>query len=375
MSAKFSPIDRYTTYLLPPSLQDWLPEDHLARFVVDIVDGLDLSALERAYSGGGKQPYHPALLLSLLFYGYATGVFSSRKLEQATYDSVAFRYITADTHPDHDTIATFRKRFLSELTDLFAQVLVMAQAMGLLQLGKVSLDGTKIKANASKHKAMSWAHANKLEEQLRAEVTELFAQAPTPGPRKQDQVNFTDEESRIMPSTEGFVQGYNAQAAVDVDSHMVVTNHVTDHCNDKQEVAPTLQQLDALPDAVGKPEGLLADAGYFSQDNVARCEAEDLTPYISLGREQHNQSLAAQCEPVPECPPDADAVTRMQHRLKTPAGKAVYARRKSTVETVFGIVKEVMGFRRFHVRGLEAVNGEWTLTCLAWNLKRMHALA
>ena len=164
MSAKFSTIDRYTTYLLPPSLQDWLPEDHLARFVVEIVDGLDLSALERAYSGGGKQPYHPALLLSLLFYGYATGVFSSRKLEQATYDSVAFRYITADTHPDHDTIATFRKRFLSELTDLFAQVLVMAQAMGLLQLGKVSLDGTKIKANASKHKAMSWAHANKLEE-------------------------------------------------------------------------------------------------------------------------------------------------------------------------------------------------------------------
>ena len=449
MSAKFSPIDRYTTYLLPPSLQDWLPEDHLARFVVDIVDGLDLSALKRAYSGGGKQPYHPALLLSLLFYGYATGVFSSRKLEQATYDSVAFRYISADTHPDHDTIATFRKRFLSELTDLFAQVLVMAQAMGLLQLGKVSLDGTKIKANASKHKAMSWAHANKLEEQLRAEVTELFAQAeqadteaqpsldipeelkrredrlaaiaqakaeierraqvrdeaeraayeeklarrrkkeketgkktggrppqaPTPGPRKQDQVNFTDEESRIMPSTEGFVQGYNAQAAVDVDSHMVVTNHVTAHCNDKQEVAPTLQQLDALPDAVGKPEGLLADSGYFSQDNVTRCEAEDVTPYISPGREQHHQSLAERCEPVPECPPDADAVTRMRHRLKTPDGKAVYARRKSTVETVFGIVKEVMGFRRFHVRGLEAVNGEWTLTCLAWNLKRMHALA
>ena len=168
MSARFSTIDRYTTYLLPPSLQDWLPEDHLARFVVDIVDGLDLSALERAYSGGGKQPYHPALLLSLLFYGYATGVFSSRKLEQATYDSVAFRYISADTHPDHDTIATFRKRFLSELTDLFAQVLVMAQAMGLLQLGKVSLDGTKIKANASKHKAMRSVEGSCIEQTPRA---------------------------------------------------------------------------------------------------------------------------------------------------------------------------------------------------------------
>ena len=196
MSAKFSPIDRYTTYLLPPSLQDWLPEDHLARFVVEIVDGLDLSALVRAYSGGGKQPYHPALLLSLLFYGYATGVFSSRKLEQATYDSVAFRYITADTHPDHDTIATFRKRFLSELTDLFAQVLVMAQAMGLLQLGKVSLDGTKIKANASKHKAMSWAHANKLEEQLRAEVTELFAQAEQADTEAQPSLDIPEELKR-----------------------------------------------------------------------------------------------------------------------------------------------------------------------------------
>ena len=315
-----------------------------------------------------------------------------------------------------------------------------------MQLGKVSLDGTKIKANASKQsdelgacqqvgratagrgngtvcaggtggyrgativrhtggveasrgstggdcqaKAEIERRAQVRDEAERAAYEEKLArrrkqeketgkktggrppQAPTPGPRKQDQVNFTDEESRIMPSTEGFVQGYNAQAAVDVDSHMVVTNHVTAHCNDKQEVAPTLQH--ALPDAVGKPDGLLADAGYFSQDNVARCEAEDVTPYISFGREQHHQSLAERCEPVPECPPDADAVTRMQHRLKTPDGKAVYARRKSTVETVFGIVKEVMGFRRFHVRGLEAVNGEWTLTCLAWNLKRMHALA
>ena len=445
MSAKFSPIDRNTLYLFPPSVQEWLPEDHLARFVVEIVDGLDLRGLEGGYGGGGKQPYHPALLLSLLFYGYATGVFSSRKLEQATYDSVAFRFVTADTHPDHDTIANFRKRFLGELKDLFGQVLVMAQAMGLLKLGNVSLDGTKIKANASRHKAMSWEYAKQLEELLREEVAALFEEAaradveeqagleipeelkrredrlaviekakaeiarraqvryeaeraeyeeklerrrekgkkkggrapkePTAGPRKKDQVNFTDEESRIMPSSEGFVQGYNAQAAVDVDSHLIVTHHVTDHCNDKQEVLPTLTQLGELEEAVGKPEGLLADAGYFSKDNVELCEADHLTPYISPGREPHNQSLAEQREPPPECPPDADAVTRMKHRLKTPEGKSVYARRKSTVETVFGIVKEVMGFRRFHLRGLQAVNGEWTLTCLAWNLKRMHALA
>jgi len=165
MSDKFRVINRDTPYLLPPSLQDWLPEKHLARFVVDLVDQLDLSSLEKRYGGGGKQPYHPALLLALLFYGYATGVFSSRKLEQATYDSVAFRFITGDTHPDHDTIAVFRKRFLPELEGLFVQLLVVAKVTGFLKLGKVSLDGTKIKANASKHKAMSWGYANKLEDQ------------------------------------------------------------------------------------------------------------------------------------------------------------------------------------------------------------------
>ena len=177
MSSKFRTVDRHTLYLLPPSVQDWLPEDHLARFVVDIVERLDLSALERQYSGGGKDPYHPSLLLGLLFYGYATGVFSSRKLERATYDSVAFRYIAANSHPDHDTIASFRKRFLKELQGLFVQILLIAQETGLLKLGNVSLDGTKVQANASKHKALSWAYAKRLEEQLRAEVSALLEQA------------------------------------------------------------------------------------------------------------------------------------------------------------------------------------------------------
>jgi transposase len=180
MSGKFQTINRDTAYLLPPSLQDWLPEKHMARFVVDIVERLDLSELESCYGGGGKQPYHPAVLLALLFYGYATGVFSSRKLEQATYDSVAFRFITGDAHPDHDTIATFRKRFLSELEGLFVQMLVLAKVMGLFKLGNVSLDGTKIKANASKHKAMSWGYANQLEEQLRREVRELLKKSIFP---------------------------------------------------------------------------------------------------------------------------------------------------------------------------------------------------
>lgn len=448
MSGKFQPINRDTAYLLPPSLQDWLPEKHLARFVVDIVEQLNLSEIESCYGGGGKQPYHPALLLALLFYGYATGIFSSRKLEQATHDSVAFRFITGDTHPDHDTIAAFRKRFLPELEGLFVQILVVAKVMGVFKLGKVSLDGTKIKANAGKHKAMSWGYANKLEEQLRREVQELLRRAeladaedepemdipdelarredrlaaikkakeeierraqerfeaeqaeheaklkqrkdkiettgkkargrepkpPEAGPRDKDQVNFTDEESRIMPSSEGFVQAYNAQAAVDIDSHLIVENHITQQSNDKQEVEPALKRLKDTEVHLGKAAGLLADAGYFSADNVARCEDSEITPYISDHRERHNLTWDERFKTPPACPQDADAVTTMAYRLRTLEGKAIYAKRKSTVETVFGIIKEVMGFRRFHFRGLDAVQGEWNLVCMAWNLKRMYAL-
>jgi len=448
MTAKFQPINRDTAYLLPPSLQDWLPEKHLARFVVDIVDQLDLGELVSRYGGGGKQPYHPAVLLALLFYGYATGVFSSRKLEQATHDSVAFRFITGDAHPDHDTIATFRKRFLPELEGLFVQMLVVAKVMGVFKLGKVSLDGTKIKANASKHKAMSWGYANKLEAQLRQEVQELLRQAeladaeeepeidipdelarredrlaaikkakeeierraqerfeaeqaeyeaklkqrkdketetgkkargreprpPEAGPRDKDQVNFTNEESRIMPSSDGFVQGYNAQAAVDIDSHLIVENHLTQQSNDKQEVEPTLKGLKEAEAQLGKADGLLADAGYFSADNVKQCETAKITPYISDHRERHNRPWDERFKTPPSCPQDADAVTAMAHRLRTAEGKAIYAKRKSTVETVFGILKEVMGFRRFHLRGLDAAQGEWNLVCMAWNLKRLYAL-
>lgn len=178
-----------------------------------------------------------------------------------------------------------------------------------------------------------------------------------------------------MPSSEGFVQGYNAQAAVDNGSHLIVAGHVTDACNDKQQVAPALERLAAVEAVIGKPEGLLADSGYFSADNVARCEMAEVTPYIASGRDKHNPPLANRQAPVPELPVDADPTSRAKHRLKTPEGKAIYSRRKATVETVFGIIKEVMGFRRFHLRGLNAVDGEWTLISLAWNLQRMHVLS
>ncbi len=426
-----------------------MPEGHLARFAVDIVSQLNLRSITDQYGGRGSKAYHPRMLLSLLFYGYATGVFSSRKIELATYDSVAFRFIAANKHPDHDTIATFRKRFLDELKPLFVQILIIAKEMGLLKLGKVSLDGTKVKANASKHRALSWGHACKIEKQLQAEVAELMQLAqeadssdipdemnipeellrrqdrldaideakekieqranerysreveeyeqkvadrkakaeksgkksrgrepksPTPGPRDKDQVNLTDEESRIMPSAKGFKQAYNAQAAVDLDTMCIVSAHVTQSPNDKQEVVPTLEALDELPEQLGKVDTLLADTGYFSGSNVKECIAAEVTPLISTGRQKHNQPLQERFSQPESLPDNADPVEEMKHRLKTPDGRQLYAKRKSTVEPVFGIIKHVMGFRQFFLRGYEAVSGEWTLVSIAWNLKRMFVL-
>ena len=450
MIPKFIPTNRDQQYLFPPSIQDWLPEEHLARFVVDIVSQLNLQPLADIYTGKGFKAYHPEILLSLLFYGYATGVFSSRKIEKATYDSVAFRFISANTHPDHDTIATFRKRFLAQLKPLFVQILMLAREMGLLKIGKVSLDGTKIKANASKHHALSWDYASKLEKQLQAEVEELIRLAeqadsekvpdgmdipeelrrrqdrlkaiaeakikiedraaeryareqkqheekiavrrakaeatgkkprgpepkpPEPGPQKKDQVNLTDEESRIMPSSDkGFVQAYNAQAAVDTDTMIIVESHISQATNDKQEMAPSLASLNALPEKLGKVGTMLADAGYFSKDNVAACEKSEIDSFIPPNREKHNQPLTARFSDPEPLQENADPTEKMKYKLMTVEGRQTYAQRKSTIEPVFGIVKHVLGFRQFFLRGLEAVSGEWTLVSIAWNLKRMFAL-
>jgi transposase len=450
MIPKFIPANRDQQYLFPPAIQDWLPERHLARFIVDIVSQLDLRPLAETYAGKGHKAYHPEILLSLLFYGYAIGVFSSRKIEQATYDSVAFRFISANTHPDHDTIATFRKRFLAQLKPLFVDILLLAREMGLLKLGKVSLDGTKVKANASKHHALSWEHANKLEQQLQAEVDELIRLAeqadseeipegmdipeelcrrqdrlkviaeakakieeraaqrheqeqkeyeekaaerrakaeatgkkprgrepkpPTPGPRKNDQVNLTDEESRIMPASDkGFVQAYNAQAGVDADTMVIVEAHVSQAPNDKQEITPTLASLNELPEKLGKVDTMLADAGYYSDDNVASSEKFGIEPFIPPNREKHNQPLTERFTDPAPLPEDAQPIDKMRNKLKTVEGRKVYAQRKSTVEPVFGIIKHVLGFRQFFLRGLEAVSGEWTLVSMAWNLKRMFVL-
>ena len=199
---------------------------------------------------------------------------------------------------------------------------------------------------------------------------------PEAGPKDKDQVNFTDEESRIMPGAKGdFIQGYNAQAVVEQDSHIVVAAHVSQAANDKQEMEPALNELKKVEEELGKPEVLVADAGYHSKENVERCVEQDIEPYIAGSREHHNQPLEDRLDAPPECPADADAVTAMQHRLQTAEGKAIYSKRKATVETVFGVIKEVLGFRRFHLRGLRGAEGEWSLVCTAWNLKRLYALA
>jgi transposase/IS5 family transposase len=430
MKVTFVQVDRATLYLLPPSIQDWLPEKHLARFVVEIVERIDLRSVQASYSGRGSQPYNPEMLVALLFYGYATGVFSSRKLERSTYDSVAFRYITANTHPDHDTIAEFRKRFLPELTRIFVEILAIARQMKVFKLGKVSIDGTKIEANASKHKALSYGHACKLEKRLEAEVAELLQKAesadqadipdgmdvpaelsirrqrieaikeakigertkkeqetgkktggktpqpPTAGPTEKDQLNLNDSESRIMPTSGGgFEQAYNAQAGVDTETMLIVTTHVSQAPNDKQELEPALTKVKQLPQELGTVTDILADNGYFSEGNVTLCEENKVTPYIAVKRDKHHPPLMERFQEPSPLLDDSNAVDTMKHRLKTQSGKAVYATRKSTIEPVFGIIKSVMGFRQFLLRGLDAVKGEWNLVCIAFNLKRLYALA
>jgi len=447
----FRQCDRHTPYLLPPSVDEWLPEDHLARFVVDIVDQLDLSAMTGQYRGSGSAAYHPSMLLALLIYGYATGVYSSRRIESASYDSLAFRYIAANTHPDHDTLCTFRKRFLKEIEGLFVQVLCIAGEMKLLKLGTVALDGTKVHANASRHSALSYGHAEKLEGQLQAEVRELLARAeaadaeplpeglnipeelarrevrlaaikdakaeieahagerfereqadydakvkareekekrtgkkprgkpPTPttaGPRTKDQVNLTDPDSRIMPeSGGGFEQSYNAQAAVDTDTMLVVGTGLTQAANDKQQITPMLDTLGELPEDLGSITQMLADAGYFSEANVTACVEASIEPLLAAGRESHHvpwQERFGEPPPLAESP---EAVAQMKHHLKTRAGRADYGLRKQTVEPVFGIIKSVMGFRQFLLRGFEAATGEWSLVTMAWNIRRMAVLS
>ena len=433
MARKFKTVDHDKTLDTTVTLRECLSPDHLARFIVSIIALLDLSCLYAAYGPRGGEAYAPEILLGLLCYGYATGVFSSRGIEKATCESIPFRFLAGGLHPDHDTLATFRKRFLPEIKELFAQVLLVAHELGELKLGNISLDGSKLRADASKHHAVSYKRLVELEEQLQKEVEELLAlreqadeedlpeglnlaeeiafrqerlvnlaqakavlearaeeryqaeqaayeaklreregkaqqtgrkaggrppQPPTPGPRDKDQYNFTDPESHIMKNStdKGFDQHYNAQAAVDQDSRMIVGGTVSGHANDQGEALPT---VDAIPAEVGTPAGAALDNGYFSAGNIEGLEDRQIEPYIATGREPHRSSWKAYFEQQPEEPgEDASPREKMAYKLQTEIGRAIYRVRKSTVEPVIGIIKEVLGFRQFSLRGLAAVAGE-----------------
>ena len=439
---RFKEYNPEQLFLLPQDMRSWLPDDHLAWFVSDVVDRLDLSRVTEEYLhlAGGRPGFHPVMMVKLLVYAYCVGVPSSRRIERKTYEDVAFRVLAAGYHPDHTAMAKFRNRHLVALSDCFVQVLMLAKQMGLVKLGHVALDGTKVKANASKHKAMSYDRMSKRLDELRTEVKELLKRAEAadeaedkqygkgrrgdeipkelrfkqsrihkieeakavlekqareeaqesgkldddgnrPGggagrsetqsgrPKPKQQRNFTDPESRIMRdgATKSFEQAYNAQAGVDCNSQIIVSADVTQDANDKQQLVPMVEQIEENLGEI--PDRVLADSGYFSTDNVEYVDGNFMEPFICRDRTKHSEKP----EPAPlgRIPNDMSVVERMCRKLKTKAGKAIYSKRKESVEAVFGQIKQVRGFRQFLLRGLEKVKSEWRLICLGHNVLKM----
>jgi transposase len=450
VSKTFRPYHPGQGFLLPPSPLDWLPQGHLAHFILDVVKELDLSKIYAHYNRElrGFPPHHPQMMLALLLYGYCVGIPSSRKIERKTHEDVAFRVLAGGEHPDHTRISEFRRIHLQSLAELFVQVLKLCRKAGLVKLGTVALDGTKIKANASKHKAMSYDRMNKEEQRLREKVAELLSKAeqvdtaedaehgasraddlpkdlqraedrlrkireakaaleaeakqradeekaakfnkkddqdppsseastqlpkhriPTTAegvPTDKAQRNFTDADSRIMKTGDGYVQGYNCQAAVDSTSQVIVAEAVTNQPPDPEHLIPLLSQT--IENCEGAPEKLLGDAGYFSENNVRGAQQLGSDPYLATGRQKHSETAAS---------PNKSETTMtakmlMAEKLATREGKAIYARRKAIVEPVFGQIKEARGFRRFLLRGIKKVRGEWSLISLTHNLLKLYA--
>ena len=420
--------------LLPPSLRDWLAEEHLVYFVNDVVDQLDLSAIHAVYGEErrGQPPYDPRLMTKLLVYGYCTGVFSSRRIQKRLQEDIPFKVLAAGNEPDFRTISDFRKIHIGMLQGLFEQVLEMALEVGAVKVGRVSLDGTKVKANASKHKAMSYGRMQEKQEQLRDEVKQLLEQAEAADeeedrrhgdkrgdelpeelrrretrlaklklakkvieqrardkaaaegksakqakrakPEDKDQYNFTDPESRIMKGNDGFVQAYNAQAAVEPEMLLIVGQSVTEAANDKQQLEPMVEVIEQQSGQ--RPEAILADNGYCSEENLAYLDSDGrperkIEGFIATGKQKHGEHRFP-CKRGP-LPQGATKVDRMKRKLQTKVGKAVYAARKCVVEPVFGQIKQARGFRQFLLRGKEKVNGEWALVCLTHNILRLYA--
>lgn len=451
MAHRFQNIDRSTPLLLPPDLRDWVAEDDLVHFILQAVERLPLSAFAVNHKGTGDAQFPPHLMLALLIYCYANGVFSSRRIERATYRDLAVRYLTANTHPDHDTICTFRRQNFDAIAASFVDVLELARELKLLQLGTVSLDGTHLKANASRDKNVTYERAQQLRTQLRQDVNALLQQAetadqkdedpqklpkeiarreklwakmdeacaqlearaqaraaaeraayerkvaareqregsakgPEPKPPKatpepDEQINLTDPDAHLMRKSKraGYTQSYNAQAVVDVEgSQLIVGQRVSDNASDAGQLEADLQ---SIPENPGQPTRALADAGYVNKEDFQRLgrERPGLDLYVSVHREDAHAERRYDFRP-----PDKIAAPKkivdpvlvaMAEKLKTAEGKKIYRRRAGTVEPVFGIIKAVLGFRQFLLRGMRKVSGEWSLVCLAYNLKRLHRLA
>lgn len=436
MGKNYRPYFPDQEFLLPPSLRDWLPEDHLIYFVSDVIDNVDLTAMDAMYGDEprGQPPYDPRMMTKVLVYGYCVGVFSSRRLQLRLAEDIAFRVLAAGNAPNFRTLSDFRKNHLAALKGLFEQVLKIALEAGAIKLGRVALDGTKVKANASKHKAMSHERMKEKERQIRAEVRELLAQAEATDreedalygadkrgdelpeelqrretrvkkireakraleerarqkaeaegksekevqqsrPASKDQYNFTDPESRIMKGSDGFVQGYNAQAAVEATLQLIVGQDVTQAANDKEQIKPMIQVMEEQSGQ--RPGEILADNGYCSEKNLEYLERSQesgsiIDAYIATGKQKHGEYR----QPCPRgpLPQDATRVERMKRKLQTQAGRSVYAARKTIVEPVFGQIKQARGFRQFLLRGLDKVRGEWSLVCLTHNILKLYRL-
>lgn len=427
MAKTYRPYVPEQDLLLPPSLRDWLPEDHLAFFVGDLIDHLDLSSITAPYEDEerGYPPYHPVMLTKVLVYAYCVGVFSSRRIQRRLIEDIAFRMLAAGNEPDFRTIGDFRKRHLSALQGFFEQVLDVARDLGTLRIGRIALDGSKVKANASKHKAMSYGRMKEKQTQLRDEVTKLLAQAEATDaaedaqygadvrgdelpselqrresrlkrireatralkarakeeavakgepaeaakPDSKAQYNFTDPESRIMKGPDGFVQAYNAQIAVD-EQQLIVGQAVTQETNDKRQLMPMITTIEEQSGVT--PTHLLADAGYCSDENLAAIADTPIDAYISTRKQKHGERPGP-CPRGP-LPTTATRVDRMTRKLHRKAGAAVYAARKGIVEPVFGQIKQARGFRQFLLRGLAKVQGEWSLVCTTHNILKLYRL-
>ncbi len=450
MAASFISIDRNTPMLLPPDLREWIPEDDMVHFVLEAVNGVAISNFQINHRGSGDRQYPPRMMLALMIYSYANGIFSSRRIERATYRDIAVRYLTADTHPDHTTISEFRRRNVEAFSEAFLHVLILAREMQVLKVGTISVDGTHIKANASLNKSVRYDRAMELEAKLRHDIAELLERAEQTDqqddddgqslpkeiqrrevlaekmlkarqdlerrakqrakherakhkrevaqwsqrdednrgkrpksprhkakPEPREQSNLTDADSRVMRKSNSspYTQSYNAQISVDADgSQLILSTHVANTSSDRGELVPAVENIDPR---VGTPDRVLADTGYLSTEPLRQLDLAGVEPYVPIGRAENGDARAYEYRPPKERKPikvTDPYLIEMREKLTSEEGRNIYAKRKQTVEPVFGIIKSVMGFREFLLRGQDRVTCEWTLVSLAYNVKRLYAL-